>query len=105
MSGVYIPNMEMPSGCAECPLEMYYFNTGETRCRATNKVLEAAYRPTSYEKRDADCPLIPVPDHGRLIEAERLKEVFHRNVVCGDAFDQLIDIAPSVIPASKEVRE
>ncbi len=31
----------------------------------------------------------------RLIDADRLKEVFHRNVVRGDAFDQLIDIAPT----------
>lgn len=32
----------------------------------------------------------------RLIDAERLKEVFRRNVVSGDAFDQLIDIAPTI---------
>ncbi|GEM_PF-2783301 len=45
--------------------------------------------------------LPPIP-HGRLIEAERLKEVFHRNVASGEAFDQLIDIAPTIIPAIEE---
>lgn len=45
---------------------------------------------------------VELPPHGRLIEAERLKEVFHRNVASGEAFDQLIDIAPTIIPASEE---
>lgn len=32
----------------------------------------------------------------RLIDADRLKNVFHRNVISGDVFDQLIDIAPTI---------
>lgn len=32
----------------------------------------------------------------RLIDADRLKEVFSRNVANGDAFNQLIDMQPTV---------
>lgn len=32
----------------------------------------------------------------RLIDADRLKEVFHRNVVLAEAFDCLIDNAPTI---------
>ena len=45
---------------------------------------------------------IPLPKgHGRLIDAERLLTVIHRNTV-GDLFDQLIDMQPTIIEADKE---
>ena len=39
---------------------------------------------------------------GRLIEADRLKEVFSRNVVGGNAYFDLIDIQPTVEAIPKE---
>lgn len=42
MSGIYTPNVEKPNSCADC---------------------NAYTCPYNYE----DCPIIPVPDHGRLI--------------------------------------
>ena len=40
----------------------------------------------------------PLPKgHGRLIECERLQEVFRRNVVGYAGFKQLFDIAPTII--------
>ena len=45
----------------------------------------------------------PLPKgHGRLIECERLQEVFRRNVVGYAGFKQLFDIAPTIIEADKE---
>lgn len=40
--------------------------------------------------------------HGRLIECERLQEVFRRNVVGYAGFKQLFDSAPTIIEADKE---
>ena len=97
MSGVYIKGMEMPRNCHECRLyeaDIYF-------CSVADKGIDIA---DTEMGRCSFCPLIPVPEHGRLIEAERLKEVFRRNVVSGDVFNQLIDIAPTIIPASKEER-
>ena len=40
----------------------------------------------------------PLPKgHGRLVECERLQEVFRRNVVGYAGFKQLFDIAPTII--------
>ena len=90
MAGIYIPGIEMPIGHNEATFGI----------DADGHPLLAVYTENNPEPEIYS--IIPVPDHGRLIEAERLKEVFHRNVVGGDAFDQLIDIAPTVIPADRE---
>ena len=39
---------------------------------------------------------------GRLIDADRLKEIFSRNVVGGNAYFDLIDIAPTVEAIPKD---
>ena len=45
----------------------------------------------------------PLPKgHGRLIECERLQEVFRRNVVGYAGFKQLFDNAPTIIEADKD---
>lgn len=63
MSGVYIKGMEMPHNCVGCKL--WYLiplaDTMEDICRVTG------HRVNPYHRAD-DCPLIPVPDHGDLID-------------------------------------
>jgi len=95
--GVYIKGMEMPTNCMLCPLCVEEADpaNGEM-CMVTGTLMP----PCTRERLD-NCPLVPVPQHGRLIEADRLKEVFHRNVASGEAFDQLIDIAPTILPAEE----
>lgn len=88
--GIYIRGVDMPMSCGECLDIGWHY------------VFECRLDDAEEGKRLETCPLFPVPPHGRLIEAERLKEVFHRNVVSGDAFDQLIDIAPTIIQAEEE---
>lgn len=55
MSGIYIPGTEMPSSCGEC------LNIG------WNYVFECDLDDVESGARRADCPLVSVPDHGRLI--------------------------------------
>lgn len=66
MSGIYIKGMEMPKNCLDCPccgdLEVYC----KLGCEI-NLALAAMYVAH-------DCPLISVPDHERLINADALKE-------------------------------
>lgn len=89
MSGIYIPGLKMPN------INTAYAVLFRVNADGTAQ-LQGSYADDfgSYEA-------IPVHANGRLIEAERLKEVFHRNVAGGEAFDQLIDIAPTVIPAEE----
>ena len=52
MSGVYIPDMEMPKNCSGCRFEH------EGVCVAMNPTRRcSSYIKTNY------CPLIPLPDH------------------------------------------
>ena len=60
---VLIKGMEMPEDCRNCPFEMYYMNCGQTRCRATGKILADFYKPIPFEGRAEECPLIEVPSH------------------------------------------
>ena len=63
---VYIKGMEMPHDCDECklcafiPVGDYGINR---KCMPLNAKAEITIRRT-------DCPLVPVPDHGRLIDAD-----------------------------------
>lgn len=63
MSGIYIPNMEMPK-CKDCFWAFGY----KFKCSCSS---EQANHDTGT--RPDDCPLIPVPDHGRLIDADALR--------------------------------
>jgi len=71
MSSVLIKGMRMPEECRDCPLEMYYMNCGDTRCRATNKLLADDYRAIPFSGRPDWCPLVEVPaPHGDLIDID-----------------------------------
>lgn len=88
---VYIKGMEMPTSCAECRFYGEY-------CYAKGDENKFSNLP---------CPLIPVPDHGRLVD---------KDVVCAECrrvageYDGIypdctycpINIAPTIIPADKD---
>ena len=79
--GIYLPNMEMPKSCDECPLY------------------------TCMHNHD-DCPLVPVPPHGRLIDADALREDWLENgeneyVYDTNAFLDSLDAAPTIIQAEE----
>ena len=64
--GVYIKGMEMPTSCARCRCAK--------GCPAVNdriaRMDEHPWFPCDH--RHEDCPLVPVPPHGRLIDADVL---------------------------------
>ena len=87
---VYIKGMEMPTKCEECEWSTTD-RSGFFGCRLTGNIV--------IRKREKDrpdwCPLVHVPEHGRLIDADALCEgrVSNDNVViCAKA-------APTIIPA------
>ena len=104
MSGIYIKGMEMPETCYECPCGDNEFY----ECMATKD--RYSYHRDEYGYPDGErqdfCPLISVPDHGRLIDADS----FERKVMFGDEED-LQDVIyslrdyPAVIPADKDREE
>lgn len=60
---VLIKNMEMPKSCNKCT-----FGDGYA-CYATGCTVQDEDWETT---RSASCPLVPVPPHGRLIDADEM---------------------------------
>ena len=102
---VYIKGMEMPKSCFYCPFRLK-FNPDEIKCLATREEFEETFSGTIETRNRGNCPLIEVPPHGRLIDAD----AFERKVMFGDEED-LQDVIyslrdyPSIIPADKEDRQ
>ena len=68
--GIYIKNMEMPKKCIRCPVNVY------GRCLVNDD--KDVSKATADAVRDKDCPLIPVPPHGRLIDGDALLSRFEK---------------------------
>ena len=94
MSGVYISGRKPPNSCddcwvSDCPHDEH-IDGYKMMCRP------------SY------CPLIPVPDHGRLIdEQDALKAVEQGAPTLVDrvGLSKILFDAPTIIPADKEEKE
>ena len=72
MSDILIKNMKMPTSCITCPLcecrnECAY-------CEVGDKYLSWDWDERLRSSRNDHCPLTEVPPHGRLIDADALKE-------------------------------
>ena len=106
---ILIMGLEMPTNCFLCPLSVL---RGERLfCEVTkDEVLRA--------KRPSDCPLVPVPPHGRLIDADEFMrdecnncdgacesipcDCVNCHADCRCEFMRDILDAPTVIPAEGE---
>jgi len=100
-------NMEMPESCEQCPVcheyqTLWFVACG---CKITMKT-----REVYCDTRPDCCPLVDVPDkHGRLIDADALFEKAYKaygmdaDETETNFFLDIINNAPTVIPADKEV--
>lgn len=90
--------MEMPTTCGNCPVRKLWAEDDEAQCMI-NRTLW-----TKYSKRNPNCPLIPIPPHGRLIDADALIErckdekgnyySYEAAIVAGS-----VEVSPTVIEA------
>ncbi len=110
--GVYIKGMEMPKSCSACPF-----------CFGANNICPWTREYATHKERHNDCPLVPVPKHGRLIDADALMGEFEkaqrtmaqhgREYSCSFmsssqeistewyCVEDMLDNAPTVIPAEE----
>ena len=94
--GVYIRGMEMPKNCNDCPL-----NYDSIDCMVADIALrEKGDGDFLYEhERASNCPLVPVPPHGRLIDADELAERFwDGQCYFTEAIKRKLQSAPTIIP-------
>lgn len=108
MSGIYIKGMEMPTKCCDC--KMYVEDI--YCCHLLHREIE---NPWADDDVELDCPLVPVPEHGRLIDADALKHSGVRDCIyvyeTGKVYVEIddivgaIDAAPTIIPADEEAEK
>ena len=65
---VLIKGMEMPESCMKCRLRKLWPQDYLTECNVDSELYSHCDNPTRHE----DCPLVEVPAHGRLIDADAL---------------------------------
>lgn len=103
MSGIYIQMAEMPKSCWVCELGGAVQMDNHTCPFYSMEYWEQE----NYQDKIADgCPIIPVPDHGRLIDADALCERLEKAAEIKpylngmNAAISFALLAPTIIPAS-----
>ena len=102
---ILIKGMEMPENCGVCRFA--------GSCRVLNVEEWPDLESIVFNDvigidgvRDPGCPLIPVPPHGRLIDADELFKEMERkgwfDNADRDKAEDLVLAAPTIIPASFE---
>ena len=95
--GIYIKGMEMPTSSRRCPFtEM---DDWGMRC-----VVGGKYE-WHKDRLCNECPLVPVPPHGRLIDVDALTWREGRDELDNPAYlliKNCVDVLPTVIPAEEE---
>ena len=93
MSGVYIKGIDIPKSCWACT-----FFDSDGFC-----VIDGLSRDAEEK---TNCPLIPVPDHGRLVDADEFYKDINESILLTDGFkvtfNLWFDAQPTIIPADKE---
>ena len=101
---VLIRGMKMPENCYKCPLRRR--DGMDIVCPVAHERFSVA-DVNILEYRLDNCPLVHVPPHGRLIEAETIMKFITDGLNSGEfGYDQTkvlteIQYAPTIIPAKE----
>lgn len=110
---VLIKGMEMPKSCSVCP--MLEGDRMDGLCHAASRWLDDDEYWTWYaypegdidDSKPCNCPLVEIPPHGRLIDADKLKEEFPHDedwdypVNTNSYVVETIDKSPTIIEAEE----
>lgn len=68
---ILIKGMGMPESCEDCSAQIIDPTGGASGCAVNHSIILRK----RGERRPAECPLVEVPKHGRLIDADELTEL------------------------------
>ena len=114
---ILIKDMKMPTNCAACRIG--HRDTGWDNKDNEHEIVfcpiiqQGSLIADANVKRHQLCPLVPVPPHGRLIDADEFRSIkyelpdgqkaFNRGFHSGVQYVQrMIMDAPTIIPAEEE---
>ena len=91
---ILIKGMEVPSSCYDCNCFIKDSDGLDYCCLLMRDICD-------NEKKEDDCPLIEVPPHGRLIDADAISEDDRQVYGFYNSYDlqQLLDNCPTIIEA------
>lgn len=102
--GVYINGMEMPTSCDECRLMVFEDTNCAPELYCGCPIVFKAH-PQGVGHRPDYCPLVPVPPHGRLIDADALLKPKNQHIdVLADEWYvtvRTIETVPTIIEAEE----
>lgn len=106
---ILIKGMEMPRDCPMCPLSHWNRLDEFTGCEVVNGKRFAVTTDEGYAQSDTRpiwCPLVEIPPHGRLIDADETKRVlgdyFEKVKVSRRYAESLVDNAIPTVIESEE---
>lgn len=106
---ILIKGMRMPTSCYDCNCFIRDSDGSDYCCLLMQDIED-------NNKRDDNCPIVPVPQHGRLIDADALRSRMYHEAFETDTpmqkwdsgcwirykmFEQMEESAPTVIPAEE----
>ena len=104
---VLIKGMEMPKSCGQCRFFAWSRGVGQHCAVASGITFHATIdgMDAAYE-RNGDCPLVPVPSHGRLIDADALLSTENQHYALREddwyVTTRRVELMPTIIPAEGE---
>lgn len=103
--GVYIKGMEMPKNCDSCRIMVFEDTNCVPELFCGCPIVFKAH-PQGEDHRPDYCPLISVPNHGKLIDADTLKdkmlEYFGDSTRLCEEIRAFFCITPTIISAEEE---
>ena len=106
---VLIKGMKMPKKCAECP---FFIKSNSPKYPFVDcKIIGRLGSVFNCIGIPVDCPLVELPPHGRLIDADALNDMINRSYPMTDRIDvhngyaicqEMIKLLPTVIEAESE---
>lgn len=93
MGGIYIKGMEMPTACGKCKIK------NAIKCNRWELVRSVLL------DRHRDCPLVPVPPHGRLADLDALMKQVEHDTPLSEVYEKTmrryLNNAPTIIEAEE----
>ena len=97
---IIIKGMEMPTSCYKCPMRRR--DRMDIVCPIAHERFSVA-DVNILDCRLDSCPLVPVPPHGRLIDADAL--VRDNGIKEIPEYYEVVCAAPTIIPAESNAAE
>ncbi len=92
---ILIKGMEMPKNCIECPCGHETEGAFWDEC----SVLAREYEKDADSVRPNWCPLVELPPHGRLIDADKLMRDIEEYHLSDGKFQHWVDVQQTIIEA------